>query len=102
MQLLLGVQNLVALVLGVTAFAVEVFALVHAARQRPDAFVAAGKLTKKVWLLILGVCALVGFVSLWNVLSLFGLLAIVGAGVYLADVRPAIAQVLGRARANRW
>ena len=55
-----------------------------------------------MWLLILGVCALVGFVSLWNVLSLFGLLAIVGAGVYLADVRPAIAQVLGRARANRW
>jgi len=33
---------------------VGVYSFVHAAMQRPDAYTAAGKLTKPVWLLILG------------------------------------------------
>ena len=97
MQLLLGVQNLVALVLGVTAFAVEVFALVHAVRQRPDAFTATGKQSKTFWVAALAIATLMGVAAVGGV----GLLAIIGivvAGVYLADVRPAIDEILGRRR----
>jgi hypothetical protein len=36
-----------------------------------------------------------GFVTLFNPLSIFGLLGFVGAAVYLADVRPALRQVRG-------
>ena len=39
-------------VIGVLVMAV--YAFVHAALQRPDAYTAAGKLTKPVWLVILG------------------------------------------------
>lgn len=91
-----GAQLLVLQILGLAAFALEVWALVDALRQRPDAFVAAGKRTKQFWTILLGVAALLGFVTLTNPLNLFSLLAVVGAGVYLADVRPAVRQVGGR------
>ena len=42
-------QSVLALILGVAALGVEVFALVDALRRRPDAFTAAGKLTKNFW-----------------------------------------------------
>jgi hypothetical protein len=80
-------QSLVTLVLGLAAFAAEVFALVDALRHRPDAFVAAGKRTKQFWSIVLGVAVLLGFVSVGSSL-LFS--------IYLADVRPALRQVSGR------
>jgi hypothetical protein len=46
------------------------------------------------------VCALVGFVTFLSPLNLFGILAVVGAGIYLADVRPALQQVSGRGSAQ--
>ncbi len=88
-------QSSLLLVLGVAALAAEVFALVGAARHRPDAYVAAGKRTKTFWVAILGVAVVVGFVMLGNVLSIFGIAAFVAAAVYLADVRPALARVTG-------
>ena len=54
------VPPLVDTVLSVLMFAVlvtTVYAFVHAAMQRPDAYTAAEKLTKPVWLIILGVAA---------------------------------------------
>lgn len=86
-------QSLILQVLGVAAFGMEVFALVDAARHRPDAFVAAGKKTKQLWLIILGVAALIGFVFLLNPLGILSILAVVAAGIYLADVRPALRDV---------
>jgi uncharacterized membrane protein YoaK (UPF0700 family) len=91
-----GAQNLVLLVLGLLAFAMQVFALVDASRHRPDAFVAASKRTKKLWVIVLAVAVALGFVSLRNPLNIFSLLSVVAAGVYLADVRPALRQVSGR------
>lgn len=88
-------QNAVLLVLGLAALGMEVYALVDAFRQRADAFVAAGKQTKQIWLLILGVATAIGFVSVSGPLNLFNLLAVVAAGVYLAGVRPALQQVRG-------
>ena len=88
-----AVQSWVLLILGVGALGLEAFALIDAARRRPDAFVAAGKRTKQVWTIVLGIATALGFVLLFSPLNLFGLLAVVAAAVYLTDVRPALDEV---------
>ncbi|WP_448453120.1 DUF2516 family protein [Mycolicibacterium elephantis] len=71
-----------------------VYAFVHAAMQRPDAYPAVDKLTKPVWLVILGIGALLALV-----LGIMGpAIAAVAAGVYLVDVRPKILEVQGKSR----
>ena len=95
MQLYYGFQNVVLLALGAVAIACEVFAFVDAVRHPEGAYVAASKRTRTFWLILLGVALALGFVTLFNPLSLFGLLAFIGAAVYLADVRPALRQVRG-------
>ncbi|SPM29076.1 membrane protein, partial [Mycobacterium terramassiliense] len=75
-----------------------VYAFVHAALQRPDAYTAADKLTKPVWLVILGLAVL-----LTSLLSfVFGVLgmaiAACAAGVYLVDVRPKLLEIQGKSR----
>lgn len=101
MSVIADIQQLIVLVLGAIAVGVELYALIHAATQRADAFVAADKLTKPAWLGILAVALLLGVASFGG-LGLLGLLGVVAAGVYLADVKPAIAQVIGRSNDNRW
>ncbi len=100
-----SVQFLVFLALGVLAFIAQVFALVDAARHRPDAFVAAGKQTKQRWLIILGVAAAIGFISfngaILSPLNILNLIAFVAAAVYLVDVRPALRQVSGKGRGTQ-
>lgn len=91
-------QGIVLQVLGLAALGVEVFALVDAARHRPDAYVAAGKRTKPFWLAVLAVAAAFGFVTFADVLGFIPLIALVAAGVYLADVRPALRMVSGHGR----
>ena len=88
-------QGVTLLLLGVAAFALEVCALIDALRHRPQAYAAAGKLSKIWWVAILGVAAAVGFVTISRVLGL-GIIGVVAAGVYLADVRPALRSVSGR------
>ena len=83
----------------IVAFVVEVWAFVDAVRRPAAAYTAAGKLTKQLWLIILGVALLfgvagaVGFVSIIQMLPIIGFIA---AAVYLADVRPAVRQYGGR------
>ncbi|MBW8710526.1 MAG: DUF2516 family protein [Mycobacterium sp.] len=90
-------QGLVGYVLAVLQIAVvvtTVYAFVHAALQRPDAYTAAEKLTKPVWLVILGVGVLLALV-----LGITGVaIAAVAAGVYLVDVRPKILEIQGKSR----
>jgi len=104
MQLYSGFQNVVLLALGAVALACEVFAFVDALRHPENAYVAAGKRTRTFWLVVLGVALAIGFVTLFNPLSIFGLIAFVGAAVYLADVRPALRQVrgIGGRSSNGW
>lgn len=87
----MDLQGWVLLGLGVAALGMEIFALVDAARRPAGAFTYAGKLTKPIWLGILAVAALVGFVTVRYVLGI-GLVGVIAAGVYLADVRPAVKQ----------
>ncbi|WP_353951287.1 DUF2516 family protein [Knoellia sp. S7-12] len=89
-------QFYVTLVLSIAALAIEVFAFVHALKTRPDAFVAASKRTKNFWLAVTGVAMLLGFISLGGGLGFLAIIGIVAAGVYLADVRPAVESVQGR------
>jgi 4-amino-4-deoxy-L-arabinose transferase-like glycosyltransferase len=88
----------VLLVLQVAVLVSAVYSFVHAALQRPDAYTAADKLTKPVWLVILGLA-----VALTSVLSfVFGVLGVViaacAAGVYLVDVRPKLLEIQGKSR----
>jgi hypothetical protein len=92
------VVNTVMLVLQVAVLVTAVYAFVHAALQRSDAYAAADKLTKPVWLVILGVA-----VALTSVLGFaFGVLGIAiaacAAGVYLVDVRPKLLEIQGKSR----
>ena len=48
------------LALGLAAFVVEAWAFIDAIRRPAQAFVATGKQTKQLWLIILGVAAVVG------------------------------------------
>ncbi|GAB3681800.1 DUF2516 family protein [Angustibacter aerolatus] len=89
-------QQVVFLALGVLAFVVQVVALVDGLRRPAGAYVAAGKLTKQRWVLILAVATAIGFVSfLSNPLGFLNLIAFVAAAVYLVDVRPALQRVGG-------
>ena len=89
-------MNLVFSVLSILQIAVlvtTVYAFVHAAMQRSDAYTAADKLTKPVWLLILGGAAAL------SLLAVFGtVIAACAAGVYLVDVRPKLLEIQGKSR----
>lgn len=78
----------------------SVFGLVDALRHRPDAFTAADKKTKNFWLAILGVCVALSLFLFPAPFSLQWILAVVGAGVYAVDVRPALQRVMGRGSSN--
>ena len=89
-----GLVSYVLLALQIAVLLTAVYAFVHAAIQRPDAYTAAEKLTKPVWLVILG-----GGVLLALVLGVIGLaIAAVASGVYLGDVRPKILEIQGKSR----
>lgn len=79
----------------VAVFVTSVYGLVHAALQRPDAYTATEKLTKPVWLVILGVStvlsALPQFILGW-------VIAACAAGVYLVDVRPRLLEIQGKSQ----
>jgi hypothetical protein len=92
--MLQGLVGTVLFVLWVVVFAVTAYSFVHAAMQRSDAYTATGKLTKPVWLVILGASALLS----WP-LGVFGIaIAASAAGVYLVDVRPKLLDVQGKSR----
>jgi Na+/phosphate symporter len=97
MDWLSDLQRYIVLGLGIAALGVEVYACVDCVRRRPDAFVAAGKRTKQFWMLVTGLAVLLGFVSLRSV-GILAIVAIIAAGVYLADVKPALDQVMGRGK----
>jgi Protein of unknown function (DUF2516) len=96
---LVSAQQVVFFALAVLAFGTQLVALLDAARRRADAFVAAGKMTKQRWVLILAVASAIGFVSVGGVflspLNFLNILGFVAAAVYLVDVKPALQQVSG-------
>jgi hypothetical protein len=74
---------------------IEVWALVDSLTRPAQAFIAVGKQTKPLWLVINGVATVVGvaaavFVGSTAVLSFLPIAAFVAAAVYLTDVRPKV------------
>jgi len=82
-------------VLFVAAAAMELFALCDAMLRPSAAYAATDKLTKPAWLLILAL-ALLTCIAFQVTTSILGVVGLVAAGVYLADVRPALRQVTHR------
>ena len=75
--------------------AVKVWAFVDALTRPGEAYVAAGKLTKQGWLIILGLTLVTAL--LWrSPLGLFSIVGTVAAFVYLLDVRPALSAITRR------
>jgi hypothetical protein len=83
--------------LAVAAFVVETWAFIDAIIRPAPAFTAAGKQTKKIWLLILGVAFVLGLYSAayGGVTSILSVAAFVAAAIYLADVRPRVKEFRG-------
>lgn len=102
MALIGSLQLFLFFVLALVAFALEVWALVHALRQPAGAFLAAGKRTKNFWLVVLGVNVALGFVAMPPFGPLSGgflsIILVVPAAIYLTDVRPAISGYGGSRR----
>ncbi len=92
--MLQGLVGYVLFALQIAVLVAVVYAFVHAAMQRPDAYPAVDKLTKPVWLGILGVAGL-----LVLVLGIMGTaIGAVAAGIYLVDVRPKLLEIQGKSR----
>ena len=92
-----GPLNVLFLVLGIAAFGVETWAFIDAIIRPPQAYLAAGKLTKTKWLLILGVAFAIGLYSAayGGVIGFLSIIAFVAAAVYLSDVRPRVKEFRG-------
>lgn len=87
-------QSFVYLAVGLVAFGLSLWSLVDAASRPKSAFTSAGKRTKNFWLALTAVATALTFVALPPLgaggLSFFTLGSAIIAGIYLADVRPAV------------
>jgi Protein of unknown function (DUF2516) len=83
------------LAIALFAAAFEIWALIDAIIRPAQAFIAAGKRTKPLWLVITGVSAAVGLgyaflVGTTTIISFLPVAAFVAAAVYITDVRPKV------------
>lgn len=90
-------QGSIMLALSLTLLAVKGFALIDAFSRPAEAYLAADKQTKNMWLVLLGL-AFAAHVVLGGGLGLLNLVGTVAALVYLADVRPAVRALTPRRR----
>jgi hypothetical protein len=90
---LLSLQGGIALTISLVLLVVKAFALLDALRRPAEAYIAADKQSKNMWLVLLGL-ALVAHVLLGGALGLLNLAGTVAALVYLADARPALRAVM--------
>ena len=87
--------------LAIAAFVVEAWALIDAITRPAQAFTAAGKQTKNIWLIILGVAFVLGLyaAAYGGVTGILSVAAFVAAAIYLADMRPKLKE-FGRGRSS--
>ena len=84
-------------ILAIAALVAEVWAFADAVRRPSQAFVAAGKQNKPLWLIILGLAVVLGLYlgvlqGGMSALGIFPIAAFVAAAIYLTDVRPKISE----------
>ncbi|HLS62293.1 MAG TPA: DUF2516 family protein [Ruania sp.] len=99
------IQQYLFLALAVVAFGLAAWALIDAAIRPASAFTDADKRTKGFWCLITGLATLLAFLGIpsggTGGTLLLMLLGGVPAGVYLADVRPAVSRYSRGSGGNR-
>jgi hypothetical protein len=82
------------MVLALAVFAVQVVAFFDALRRPASAYTAEGKLSKNIWLLILGIAAAIGLLGIpsgaGGGFGFFNIIAVTPAIIYWVDVRPRI------------
>ncbi|MGA7204683.1 MAG: DUF2516 family protein [Specibacter sp.] len=116
--LLNAVTFLILVALGVVALSVQLMALSDCLRTPTTDFQRVYKRTKMFWGALTGAATFMGFIflvgPLTNSLSygtlvppsigigmIFNLAGVTAAGIYLADVRPALAEVRGRGKGRQ-
>jgi hypothetical protein len=87
--------SLISLVVQVAAFLAALWAFIDCVRRRPDAFPAIGRQTKPIWTALTGGAALALFLGFSPMGNIFGIAALVIAGIYLLDIRPGIVEITG-------
>ena len=90
----MGIISLILVIAQWAAILFGAYALIHAIRQRKDAFPAVGRLSKPVWIGIIVAAVVVFF--LFGALSFLGIIGVVAVGVYMADVKPKVDEIQGR------
>ncbi|NVM95596.1 DUF2516 family protein [Arthrobacter wenxiniae] len=99
-------------VLGAVAFGIQIWALSDCLRTPAADFQRVYKRSKQFWGALTGISAFFGFLYLlpaatsliapdMGMLMIINLAGATVAGVYLADVRPALAEVRGRGRGHQ-
>ena len=79
--------------IAIAAFIFEAYAFIDATRRPSQAFPAAGKRTKSLWLVITGVAAVIGLGTAVTGSFPIGILAVaafVAAAIYVTDVKPKV------------
>lgn len=93
------VQSYLNSAIKLAAIVIEVWALIHCALQRSDAFTALGTLAKGGWLVILSLALLITvFLGVLGGALLLGLIGLGFAGYYLLQVRSGFREL----REGRW
>lgn len=92
---ILEIQGMVLMLAFVAVLGVKLFALVTALMFPAPAYEAASKMTKPAWGAILGI-GVVAQLVMPTPITLINLIFLVAALVYLADVRPALRNLLQR------
>jgi hypothetical protein len=84
-----AVENTLLMLLTVVLLAVKAWAFLDALSHRAEAYPAADKMTKKAWLIILGIF-LAAHLVFWSPLGILNIIGTIAALVYLVDARPAL------------
>jgi uncharacterized membrane protein YeiB len=92
-------------ILAIAALVAEVWAFVDALRRPKGAFTAAGKQTKPLWLIILGVAVVIGLYlgvlsGGFGAVGILPIAAFVAAAIYLTDVRPKVREFRGNSSSS--
>jgi len=99
----MGPLNYFFVALAVVAFVVEAWAFIDAIIRPAQAFRAVGKLSKPIWLIILGVAFVLGLyaAAYGGITGILSVAAFVAAAIYLADMRPKLKEFgRGSSRSN--
>ncbi|SEG90196.1 Protein of unknown function [Saccharopolyspora kobensis] len=92
----LALYQWILLAIWIVCIPVGIFAFVHAALQRPDAFTAVDKLSKAKWLLITGAAAVLLILDQRGPYGIIWIAGLIASLVYIVDVRPKVREIQGR------